>query len=188
MTKKICVIALITGLAMAEADDWNQWGGPNRNFHVSSIGLNVSWGPDGPERLWSRALGEGYSSIVASSDRLFTMYRDDETEVVVSLDAATGETRWEHRYNASLKEDMNYGTWLRQGGAGPYSTPLLLSGVLYAVGVTGKFHAFDASSRSSGLTTSTKCSTCRDIAVSHRALSPMVATPFFPSVVVDRRW
>lgn len=146
MTKKICVIALITGLAMAEADDWNQWGGSNRNFHVSSIGLNVSWGPDGPERLWSRALGEGYSSIVASSDRLFTMYRDDETEVVVSLDAATGETRWEHRYNASLKEDMNYGTWLRQGGAGPYSTPLLLSGVLYAVGVTGKFHAFDASS------------------------------------------
>ena len=30
--------------------------------------------------------------------------------------------------------------------AGPYSTPLLRSGVLYAVGVTGKFHAFDASS------------------------------------------
>ncbi len=144
--KKICVIALFAALATAEADDWHQWGGPDRNFHVSSTGLNASWGPDGPERLWSRALGEGYSSIVASSDRLFTMYRDDETEVVVSLDAATGKTLWEHRYNASLKEDMDYGTWLRQGGAGPYSTPLLVDGVLYAVGVTGKFHAFDSSS------------------------------------------
>ncbi len=67
--KTICAIALITGLATSEADDWHQWGGPERNFHVSSAGLDASWGPDGPERLWSRALGEGYSSIVLEKSR-----------------------------------------------------------------------------------------------------------------------
>jgi outer membrane protein assembly factor BamB len=38
---------------------------------------------------------------------------------------------------------MDYGTWLQQGGPGPYSTPLLLGESLYAVGATGKFHAVD---------------------------------------------
>jgi outer membrane protein assembly factor BamB len=71
------------------------------------------------------------------------MYRVEDDEIIVSLDAASGETRWEHRYTAPLKEDMNYGTWLRQGGAGPYATPLLLDGKLYTVGTTGKFHVLD---------------------------------------------
>jgi outer membrane protein assembly factor BamB len=74
------------------------------------------------------------------------MYREEDDEIIVCLSAASGETRWEHRYAAPLLEDMNYGTWLRQGGAGPYATPLLLDGSLYAVGATGKFHVLDTKS------------------------------------------
>jgi outer membrane protein assembly factor BamB len=74
------------------------------------------------------------------------MYREEDDEIIVCLSAASGETRWEHRYAAPLLEDMNYGTWLRQGGAGPYATPLLRDGSLYAVGATGKFHVLDAES------------------------------------------
>jgi outer membrane protein assembly factor BamB len=40
---------------------------------------------------------------------------------------------------------MDYGTWLRQGGAGPYATPLLLGRAVYTVGTTGRFHALDRS-------------------------------------------
>ncbi len=97
----------------------------------------------GPKRLWSRVLGEGYSSIVVDDDSLYTMYREEDDEIIVCLSAGSGETRWEHRYSAPLLEDMNYGTWLKQGGAGPYATPLLLGGNLYAVGSTGKFHVLD---------------------------------------------
>jgi outer membrane protein assembly factor BamB len=134
-----------SSVVRGSSSDWHQWGGPNRNFHADTKGLAVSWPADGPKRLWERELGEGYSSIVAFSGALFTMYRsnDDEDEVIVSLDANTGATRWEHRYLAPLYEDMDYGTWLRQGGAGPHSTPLLLDDTLFAVGVTGKFFAFN---------------------------------------------
>jgi outer membrane protein assembly factor BamB len=122
---------------------WPQWGGPTRDFRVASGDLATSWPSGGPKKIWSRPLGEGYSSIVADSDGLFTMYRAGDDEVIVCLEAATGKTRWERRYPAPLQEHMDYGTWLRQGGAGPYSTPLLLGRALYTVGTTGRFHALD---------------------------------------------
>lgn len=122
---------------------WPQWGGPTRDFHAASTGIGTRWSSGGPRKLWSRPLGEGYSSIVVDADSLYTMYRVGDDEAVVAMDASTGATRWELRYEAPLREHMDYGTWLRQGGAGPYSTPLLLGNAVYAVGTTGRFHALD---------------------------------------------
>ena len=139
-------VSLLATLVFSNENDapgWHQWGGPDRNFHASSTGLATTWPAGGPKELWRRSLGEGYSSIVVDSDALYTMYRVDDDEIVVSLDAVSGKTRWEHRYQAPLLDHMDYGTWLRQGGAGPYSTPLLLGDVVYAVGTTAKFHALD---------------------------------------------
>ena len=139
-------VSLLATLVFSNENDargWHQWGGPDRNFHASSTGLATTWPAGGPKELWRRSLGEGYSSIVVDSDALYTMYRVDDDEIVVSLDAVTGKTRWEHRYQAPLLDHMDYGTWLRQGGAGPFSTPLLLGDVVYAVGTTAKFHALD---------------------------------------------
>lgn len=145
----VCIVSfalLAMGRSEGPAVGWHQWGGPERNFHAPSTGLATSWPAAGPNKLWSRDLGEGYSSIIAAGDALFTLYRDADEEVIVALAADTGRTRWEYRYEALLQEHMDYGTWLRQGGAGPYSTPLWLDGTLYTVGVTGRFHAFDAAS------------------------------------------
>jgi len=146
MRKLLLPLALLATIALGDEEDapnWPQWGGPTRNFHAESTGLATSWPAGGPKKLWSRSLGEGYSSIVADAAALYTMYRVDDFEIVVSLDAASGATRWEHRYDAPLLQHMNYGTWLRQGGAGPYSTPLLFGDMVYTVGTTGKFHALD---------------------------------------------
>jgi outer membrane protein assembly factor BamB len=141
------LVFCFTSMSVGRADDamtgWYQWGGRDRNFHAASRGLATSWPPSGPQTLWSRTLGEGYSSVVVAEEALYTMYRDKEDEVIVALDASTGETLWEHRYPAPLLEDMDYGIWLRQGGPGPFSTPLLLGDRLYAVGVSAKFHALD---------------------------------------------
>jgi outer membrane protein assembly factor BamB len=139
-------ILTLVAVAYGNANDeilWPQWGGPARDFRVGSASLATSWPSGGPKKLWSRPLGEGYSSLVADEDALYTMYRAGDVEIVVSLDAATGKTRWEHRYEAPLLEHMDYGIWLKQGGAGPYSTPLLLGRAVYTVGTTGRFHALD---------------------------------------------
>ena len=122
---------------------WRQLGGPHRNFRVDSAAVATAWGAGGPTRLWSRALGEGYSSILADGDLLVTMYREGDDEVIIALDAATGATRWQYAYHTPLVHNGYFDVWLNSAGPGPYSTPLIAGDTVFAVGVDGRFHALD---------------------------------------------
>ncbi|HEX9731145.1 MAG TPA: PQQ-binding-like beta-propeller repeat protein [Thermoanaerobaculia bacterium] len=115
---------------------WSQWGGPSRDFRAPAADLATSWPAGGPEKLWSRPLGEGYSAILFEGGRLYTMYRDGAEEVVACLDAGSGETVWEHRYEHGPHERH-----LTQFGNGPSSTPLLAGDLLFTVGIAGRMHA-----------------------------------------------
>ena len=136
----------VVGQAERPAVGWLQLGGPTRNFHVESDSLAHRWPDGGPTQLWSRPLGEGYSSIVVDVDHdmLVTMYRDGEDEIIIALDAGTGATRWRHAYHAPLVHNGYVDVWLNAAGPGPYSTPLIAGGRVFAVGVDGYFHALDA--------------------------------------------
>jgi outer membrane protein assembly factor BamB len=129
-------LALSPGAALA--GDWLQWGGPNQDFSAPAADLATSWPEKGPEKLWSRTLGDGYSAILVDGGRLFTMYRVDNKEAVVCLDAKTGETAWEYLYEHSPRTDHVYGY-----GAGPRSTPLISGDLIFTIGVAGKMHALN---------------------------------------------
>ncbi|MBU0717473.1 MAG: PQQ-binding-like beta-propeller repeat protein [Planctomycetes bacterium] len=134
-------LVLAAGLAAlagcAKPPQWLQWGGPNRNFMVEAKGLADEWPEDGPPRLWHRELGDGYSTVVADGDRLYTMYRTDEEEFTVALEADTGKTIWEHE-NPSPVTDL-----MTQFGPGPHSTPLVVGHRLYTIGSNSVMHCFD---------------------------------------------
>ncbi len=129
--------------AQTSRASWPQWGGPSRNFHVESASIARTWPESGPRQLWRRPLGEGYSTILVEGGTLVTMYRRGDTEVVIALDAATGATKWEHAYRAPLTRNGYFDVWLNAAGPGPYSTPLIAEGTVFAVGVDGQFHALD---------------------------------------------
>lgn len=116
---------------------WTQWGGPNRNFMVDSKGLANSWSAEGPKKLWKRDLGEGHSSIVSDGERLYTMYRNAEKEVVIALDPKTGKTLWEYSYDAPTT-GMNY-----KEGYGPHATPLVIGDKVFTVGALANLLALD---------------------------------------------
>jgi outer membrane protein assembly factor BamB len=122
---------------------WPQWGGPARNFHAESGTIARAWPDGGPTQLWRRSLGEGYSSILVDAGTLVTMYRRGEAEIIIALDAETGATRWEYPYRAPLAHNGYFDVWLSAAGPGPYSTPLIADGTVFAVGVNGHFHALD---------------------------------------------
>ncbi len=127
---------------------WRQWGGPTRDFIIATTGLADKWPDAGPPVLWSRPLGPGHSAILADEGRLYTMYRAgngrakqgpwDAEETVVAMDAASGQTRWEHRY-PSRREDFSF-------GAGPHSTPLIVGERLFTIGTNKQLFAFDKNS------------------------------------------
>lgn len=119
--------------------DWPQWGGPNRNFIVESPKLADTWPEDGPKSVWRRSLGSGYSAIVADADRLYTMHRDGDEDVVVALNPRDGETIWTHRYEARTLPNQ-----VLRFGTGPNATPLLVDDRIVTVGFTGKMNCLRA--------------------------------------------
>ncbi len=128
--------------APLRGDAWTQWGGPSRDFQAPTGDLAAGWPEGGPEELWRRDLGDAYSAILFEGGRLYTMHRagdGSDAESVICLDAATGKTVWEHRYEHSPYEG------LRGYGVGPRSTPLIAGEELLTIGVTGMMHALDKS-------------------------------------------
>ncbi len=89
----ICIFALGV-LAHSASAQWPQFGGPNRNFMCDAKGLASKWPEEGPKKLWTRELGDGYATIIADGGILFTMYRTGEDEFTVALDEKTGKTVW----------------------------------------------------------------------------------------------
>ena len=84
---------------------WTQWGGPQRDFTAPSGALSLDWPDSGPAELWSRELGDGFSSILYDQGTLYTMYRRGDEEVVVAIDAANGESLWETSYVSPLDRE-----------------------------------------------------------------------------------
>ena len=123
---------------------WHQWGGPSRDFNIRTTSLTGDWASATPTPLWTRPLGEGYSSVLVDDGLLFTMYRDGDDEVVIALDADSGDTRWTYAYDAPLLHDGYFEVWLNSAGPGPYATPLIADGAVFTIGVNGHLHALDA--------------------------------------------
>jgi outer membrane protein assembly factor BamB len=147
-----CAILFMAAAAVAVAQSpepaWTQWGGPTRDFMSPSTGLATSWPATGPRRLWSRPLGEGHSMVLAEGGRLYSQYRPAaaargqfaQVEIVAALDAATGKTIWEHKYD-SPTAGVNY-----TEGAGPHATPLITGNKLIVAGSRREFFALDKTS------------------------------------------
>lgn len=135
---RLIAAAAVAGLMTASVNaQWLQWGGPNRNFIVKNADVADEWPDKGPEKIWSRELGDGYATILADGDTLYTMYRADQDEFTVALDAKTGKTIWEHKQASPTTELME------QYGAGPHSTPLIIGDRIYSIGTNMMFHCFD---------------------------------------------
>jgi len=115
-------IVLDSGCGVLAAGGWPQWGA-HAQLPGPDAGLAASWTDQVPKRLWKRDIGFGHSSILVErgGQRPYTMYRTARDEVVISLDANTGQTLWEFRYPAPFLSGMNM-----DGGVPDLMRPRLL--------------------------------------------------------------
>jgi len=121
-----------------DVEGWPVWGGPGRNFISSSTGLADTFPREGPKRLWTRPLGDGYSAIAEERGVLFTAYRRGSKDVVIALNAATGNTVWEYEYDAPFRNSYSEAV-----GPGPYAMPQVIGDRVVTASGTGKIHSLD---------------------------------------------
>jgi outer membrane protein assembly factor BamB len=92
----------------ADSGNWLLWGGPTHDFKSPARNLASSWPASGPRRVWTRALGEGYSPIAVEGNRLYVMYSIPGRlwgayDVVSAVAAETGQTLWENKDGAAFR-------------------------------------------------------------------------------------
>ncbi|WP_047813043.1 outer membrane protein assembly factor BamB family protein [Rhodopirellula islandica] len=121
--------------------DWTYWRGPNFNGTAEAENLVEDWdseGGEGSNLIWKRDDIGTRSTPVAMNGRLYSMMRsnpgtDTEGEKVVCLDAETGETIWENRFNVWMSDVPD----TRVGWSSVVADPE--SGNVYALGVCDLF-------------------------------------------------
>jgi outer membrane protein assembly factor BamB len=119
-------------------EGWPFWGGPRHDFTSTSTGLANEWPKAGPRRLWSRALGDGYSPIAEQDGVLYTAYRRGDKDVVIALEAETGNTLWEHEYAAPFRNAYSEAV-----GPGPYAMPQIVGDRVISASGSGQIHSLD---------------------------------------------
>jgi len=119
--------------------DWPQWRGSNRDG-AATFAAPPTW-PEQLTQKWKVEVGIGYAAPITVGDRVYAFSRQNEDEVMRALDAATGKTIWETKYNATYKPNP---AATRTHGTGPKSTPTFADGRLYSLGMSGLVTAFEA--------------------------------------------
>jgi outer membrane protein assembly factor BamB len=120
------------------AADWPFIRGAHFDGHSSETGLADAWPSAGPPVLWTRGLGQGYSSFVAWSDRVATQAQTLGGQFVFCLSADTGETIWRYRYGWPYEPAGVY--------PGPRATPTYADGKLYFAAPDGQVGCLTAES------------------------------------------
>ncbi|MHB0957872.1 MAG: PQQ-binding-like beta-propeller repeat protein [Pirellulaceae bacterium] len=141
--RAMLVLALPT---LAQADDWPQWLGPQRDSVWRETGILATFPASGPSVLWRQPLGTGFAGPAVANGRVFVMdYQTDTTpppsasrrdklngtERLVCFSATDGKLLWEHAYARSY--NLSY-------AAGPRATPTVDGDRVYSLGAEGNLH------------------------------------------------
>jgi outer membrane protein assembly factor BamB len=124
----------------AQAADWPQWRGPNRDGISTETGLLKEWPKEGPPLSWKiDNAGSGYSAPAIVGDRLYILANEGtEHEFVQAHNAKDGQRLWRTplgKVGPNLAQ-MNY--------AAARSTPTVDGDLLYALGSDGDLACVDA--------------------------------------------
>lgn len=142
---------LVSALALclsSSSGDWPQYNGPAQDRTVPGA---IVAGEDFPEVRWKIDVGSGFSSLTVSGGKAYSLVQRDlsgkATEILVSLDAATGKELWSAALSpADYDGGGNSGTDDNQGGDGPRTTPSVADGRVIALDAQLLLAAFDAGS------------------------------------------
>lgn len=126
----LAYLLTLFSVSVAWGEDWPQFLGPNRDGRSSEKGLAESWPKSGPQVVWRRPVGHGYSGPVVAGERVIVFHQPEGDELLECLHSATGERAWALGYPCDYPG--GYGT-----GPGPRATPSIVADRVYSYGAAG---------------------------------------------------
>jgi len=115
---------------------WPQFLGPGRNGEYLDGQVNTRWTQDGPKKLWSIKVGEGFSSPVAVGGKCLLYHRIRDEAVLDCFELATAKPLWTFRHPTKYADDFGF-------ESGPRSTPAIVGQRVYLLDPQGLAHCVD---------------------------------------------
>lgn len=123
-------------LQQSTRPDFPQYLGPARNAVINDgTTIATDWNRQPPKVLWRRPIGPAWSGFAIVGNRAVTLEQRGPREVVVCLNALTGNLLWEFSYPARYASSL--------GGEGPRTTPTVAAGRVFTFGATGVLNCLD---------------------------------------------
>jgi outer membrane protein assembly factor BamB len=127
-------IVLMVVACSSLAADWPQYLGPNRNSTSPEKGLLRSWPENGPEVLWTVAVGKGFGGPVIKDGKVYLLDRDDKVgDNLRCFDLSDGKELWNFAYDAPGRVMF----------PGSRSVPIVEGNNVYSCGHNGDLYCID---------------------------------------------
>lgn len=124
-------------VARAWAEDWPQFLGLRQDGTSAETGLFDRLATNGLPVVWERTVGTGYSSPAIRDGAVILFHREKNEEIIETLDAATGKSRWRYAYPSNYRDPYGYNN-------GPRCGPIVTAQRIYAFGAEGKLTCLDS--------------------------------------------
>ena len=120
----------------ANAQDWSQWRGPNREGVAKATGLNLDWSQKKPPLLWTfRQAGAGYSAPTIVGTTLYCQGAAEGNDFAFATDTGTGKLKW--------KQNLGKQSVIERGD-GPRGSVTIDGDKLYLIRGNGQIHCLSA--------------------------------------------
>jgi len=116
---------------------WTQFRGNQGDGMARNVELISAWPETGPEKLWSKNVGNGFSEVTVASGIAYIFSSDSLDggyEYLAAFDAETGKDLWKTRIDSLYFEVDGW-------GHGPRSTPATDGDMIYCLSGRGKLAA-----------------------------------------------
>jgi outer membrane protein assembly factor BamB len=133
----VAVCAILIGAGPVLAQDWPQWRGPTRDGKVAEFTVPETW-PEQLSQEWKVTVGNGDSTPALVGERLYVFTRQGADEIILCLNAATGDEIWREEYAAQAVSGP------ARAHPGPRSSPAVAEGKVCTLGVGGILSCLDA--------------------------------------------
>jgi outer membrane protein assembly factor BamB len=147
--------------------DWPQWRGPARDGHTAAPA--AAW-PKTLKQEWQVNVGVGHSTPLVVDGKIYVFARQEEQEVLLSLDAVSGKELW--KSSQPIAYTMNEAA--TGHGKGPKSTPVVSNDNIFTFGISGVLSCHEAATG--------KLKWRKEFAKQYPQTSPLYGTAMSPIV------
>jgi outer membrane protein assembly factor BamB len=120
-------------------NDWPIFLGPHGTGVSDETGILDEWPESGPEILWEKRIGKGYSSPSVLGDKVVVHHRQRDIDVIECIRIDDGSPIWKYEYDTDFSDPYGYNN-------GPRCSPLLTETRCYTFGAQGRLVCLDLES------------------------------------------